>query len=83
MKQTKPPACREHRKLLREILKHQVANLGHRGHEFYACYTYGHGEMPVWVAKAKALLRVERGKRALALRERQGLLGAPGSTAGS
>ncbi len=43
-----------------------------------------------WVAPAVLvrsrtgrLLRVERGKRALAQRERQGLLGAPGSTAGS
>ncbi len=45
----------QHRKLLREILKHQVANLG-SSHEFYSCYTYEHGEMPPWVAKAKALL---------------------------
>ena len=50
----------QHRKLLREILKHQVANLGYCEHEFYSCYTYEHGEMPPWVAKAKALLHNAR-----------------------
>ena len=45
------------RKLLHEILVHQVANLGHPEHEFYSCYTYRPGKMPPWVAKAKAMLR--------------------------
>lgn len=54
------PVVMQHRALLKEILKHQIANLGSKDHEFYSCYTYEHGEMPPWVAKAKALLHNEK-----------------------
>lgn len=46
----------QHRALLKEILEHQIANL-ESDNEFYTCYTYKPGEMPPWVAKAKALLQ--------------------------
>lgn len=45
------------RKLLSEILAHQIANLGHPTQEFYACYTYRHGKFPAWVPKAKKMLK--------------------------
>lgn len=43
------------RRLLNEILSHQIANRG-QPNAFYRCYTYPGGEMPAWVAKAEALL---------------------------
>ena len=45
----------QHVKLLNEILRHQIANLGSKD-EFYCCYTYAHGKMPKWVKKAKRLV---------------------------
>lgn len=43
------------RRLLNEILDHQVANRGTE-HEFYKCYTYSGNKMPPWVKKAERVV---------------------------
>lgn len=45
--------------LLNEILDHQIGNRGTE-RAFYRCYTYNHGEMPAWVAKAERMVRLQR-----------------------
>ena len=52
----------KYKKLLNEILDHQIANRGLGDDEFYRCFTYGRDakgkpRFPSWVKKAKKMAK--------------------------